>query len=223
MRRHVRLIIICLLIGVIANLTVAWVTLWNVRFAAAKTIVPHDGDHPALTWWRDRAPDAIGPDQLRAVQSFRARGVDIDTVFSGRRTAARDDSAGRYIRAGLPYLSVEAMHWVTITVEADGTRRRLHDVEGGLRIPAVNRGFEPGGSCVLPWWPMWPGAVINTLIFSALAWIVIVPPLMARRAFRRWRRRCQWCGYPIGTSSVCTECGRPLARHRPATEAPRHG
>ena len=55
------------------------------------------------------------------------------------------------------------------------------------------------------------GLVLNPLIIGGGPCIVLVLPWFAAVvAVRSWRRkhgRCMACGYPIGESAVCTECG----------------
>ncbi len=63
---------------------------------------------------------------------------------------------------------------------------------------------------VLPWHPLWPGFGVNTLLYATLLWLLI-PGLVALRRFLRVRRGlCPKCAYPMGESSVCTECGGAL-------------
>jgi hypothetical protein len=54
--------------------------------------------------------------------------------------------------------------------------------------------------------PLWPGFAINTLFFASALGLLIVP-MFAVRLVRQVRRRCMKCGYPVGVSAVCTECG----------------
>ena len=60
---------------------------------------------------------------------------------------------------------------------------------------------------VLPLRPFWPGFVVNTIFYAALLWL----PFALRRFVRLRRGLCPKCAYPIGESSVCTECGGALA------------
>jgi hypothetical protein len=48
---------------------------------------------------------------------------------------------------------------------------------------------------------------INTIFYAAILWLLFFAPGAMRRTIRRNRGLCPACGYPIGTSSVCTECG----------------
>ena len=74
----------------------------------------------------------------------------------------------------------------------------------------ISDGFEP--VCVLPMRPIWPGFAINTLFYAAIVWGVFAAPFALRRRRRIKRGLCPKCAYPIGSSDVCTECGKPLTR-----------
>jgi len=64
---------------------------------------------------------------------------------------------------------------------------------------------EPGPQLVLR------GLILNPILFAAVVWAVCLGPFeifwAVRRAWRIRGRCCAACGYPIGTSEVCTECG----------------
>ena len=68
---------------------------------------------------------------------------------------------------------------------------------------------------VIPLRPIWPGFALNTLFYAALFWLLLCGPFALRRLIRVKRGRCPACGYPVGTSPVCTECGRDV-KPRPA-------
>lgn len=84
------------------------------------------------------------------------------------------------------------------------------DVRGGLalRFDPTSPAMTPART--LPLIPIWPGAALNTIIIC----FIVCIPVAAMRAVRRHRRikrsQCPGCGYPMGTSPVCTECGQPL-------------
>ena len=58
--------------------------------------------------------------------------------------------------------------------------------------------------------PVWRGFLLNT-VFYALAFILPAGMWWSlRRLIRRRRGLCPGCGYPMGESDVCTECGKAL-------------
>ncbi len=60
--------------------------------------------------------------------------------------------------------------------------------------------------------PTWPGFGVNTIIYGALFWPLISGLFSVRGLVRVRRGLCPKCAYPMGESSVCTECGKPLAQ-----------
>jgi hypothetical protein len=54
---------------------------------------------------------------------------------------------------------------------------------------------------------LWVGMLVPPIVLaSVVVGAFAVPGVLVRR-FRRRRSRCESCGYPIGASAVCTECG----------------
>ncbi len=73
--------------------------------------------------------------------------------------------------------------------------------------------------CPLPLRPLPVGFVLDTLIYASIV-IPLAAWLAARVRARARRRRglCPSCGYPVGVSPVCTECGAAI--RGPAVAAP---
>jgi len=63
---------------------------------------------------------------------------------------------------------------------------------------------------VVPLMPIWPGFAVNTLFYATLLWLLMYGLSALRRFLRLRRGLCPKCAYPMGESSVCTECGKPL-------------
>ncbi len=78
--------------------------------------------------------------------------------------------------------------------------------------PALTMSVAPRQKAehLLPLRPLWPGFAINTLVFAGAAWLVWLMLAAGMSLQRRLRCRCGNCGYPIGISPVCTECGRKV-------------
>ena len=62
--------------------------------------------------------------------------------------------------------------------------------------------------------PIWPGFAINTIFYAAILWLLAWGASVLRRFLRLRRGLCPKCAYPMGESSVCTECGNALPRRR---------
>src|SRR5205814_6005727 len=64
----------------------------------------------------------------------------------------------------------------------------------------------------LPHIPIWPGLILDTAFFTALALGLVRGPALVRRWLRRWRGACPRCGYDLrGAREVCPECGRAIS------------
>ncbi len=59
----------------------------------------------------------------------------------------------------------------------------------------------------LPFRPIWIGIVANTLFNVLLICLVVACGRTCRSWIRRRRGLCYLCGYPVGGSLRCTECG----------------
>jgi hypothetical protein len=214
MRRWLITIVILLLAGVVANVTVAWAFAMFGDPYQSRTftefVFESEGDQfqflerrcigAASYWCRGQAyifaddpppnekssPNWLGSYQLypHANSFLEARGWPLHSL-----------SAGQDRVMGFPF---EA-HWGLQTTLKSFTF-------GGTAIP-----------CVLPLRPIWPAFAVNSLFYTALVpavWLLArrMYSLAFRRLIRRRRGLCPACAYPVGDSPICTECGRPLPK-----------
>lgn len=82
-------------------------------------------------------------------------------------------------------------------------------VEGAmLRLPS---GSWEG--CLVPLTILWPGFLLNTLMYAAILATLFLVPGRLRRTLRRRRGRCTHCNYDRrglpATDTLCPECGQP--------------
>jgi hypothetical protein len=75
----------------------------------------------------------------------------------------------------------------------------------GRKLSTINNLFE---FAVASYKPIWPGFAINTIFYAAVLWLLFAAPFALRRRLRARRGQCPACAYPVGSSDVCTECGR---------------
>lgn len=96
-----------------------------------------------------------------------------------------------------------SVHWKQQILNSNIT----YTVRGGIQLPR-DAAFNPRA---LPLTPVWPGFVVDTLIFAG-AWLALGLGLGAWRRRRRERRGlCRHCAYPtadLPEGSPCPECGR---------------
>ncbi len=94
------------------------------------------------------------------------------------------------------------------TIDGD---RRLMPVQGGIETPLpVFVGRFDHHFRVLALRPFWPGFAVNTIFYAATLWSLLLGAFALRRFLRVRRGLCPKCAYPMGESSVCTECGKAL-------------
>lgn len=95
--------------------------------------------------------------------------------------------------------------------KADGVTWTTTPARGGLAVFPSRPPSHPAGAGsdqrVLPLRFIWPGAAVNTVFYAALLWLLILAPRALRRSARLRRGSCLECGYPLGESMVCPECG----------------
>ncbi len=105
------------------------------------------------------------------------------------------------IRVGWPALTLEGAVWQDRRFRRE-LRRDL------LKYP----GFLPKlveTAWGLPLRPIWPGLVVNTVIYAAFLWAPPRLPFALRRFVRVRRGLCPACGYDLrhAEHQACPECG----------------
>jgi len=121
------------------------------------------------------------------------------------------------LAAGWPMISLRCWFVRRWMGQPMGSRpmERVFRGRGYVEIP-IKRRFGEDYS-VLPLIPIWPGFVVNSLFYSVMLAVlvyVMCVPFLLRRQWRVRQGCCVHCGYPIGVSSVCTECGEVLDQER---------
>lgn len=198
MKRRTLTIVTFLLLGIVINVAVAWgLVLWmptnNWVNLAEKEV-------------RQRIPwDVTVRSDL-----FFFNGMEIkQTGRSILMLAATEVDDG--VDSAVPLYWELHAGWPTMSL--DGTSKMT---ETGTHYPFLfylpEWLWERVEFFVVPWRPQWPGFAINTLLYGGVPWLLVCGPFELRRYRRRKRGLCVYCAYPIGTSDVCTECGRAVGR-----------
>ncbi len=91
-----------------------------------------------------------------------------------------------------------------------------HEAVGAIGLPLAPRDWAGIGldfyERALPLRPIWPAFAVNTILYGAILSLLIPGPFALRRFLRVRRGLCPKCAYPVGESSVCTECGGALPK-----------
>lgn len=85
-------------------------------------------------------------------------------------------------------------------------------LDGGLWLgPRPKTAAEIVPANVLPLGVLWVGFALNASIFGGSPFAALTLWWLVRRLRRRYRAQCLACGYPLGATSVCPECGAATA------------
>ena len=222
MKRRLLIIAICLLLGAVVNVAVAWGLAFSIRYDSRM-------DGPTkLVGGGLSAPDAPCWAFFR-VERFGSAGI-----------SAKNVSDIQALVPGWEYQSTHVPTWSRVQTRpvagADRTRRLIEDARGWpsltlscaytsvVAVPgfSVVDGIEvkahpdPNRATIrsisLPLRPIWPGFAINTIFYAAILWLLIPGPFALRRFLRVRRGLCLKCAYPMGGSAVCSECGGLLPK-----------
>lgn len=222
MSRHWRTIALFLVLGVIVNVSLAWAfaAVGSIDPSRTAEIVMYDdgprqvrGTEPvSLEWPMTVAKRWPMPAERIAM---RGRGTSWDRAVGFRQTGAtRVEFTLAIARFGWPFRS---MQWKNSTI-FDGQQYQPPPIgKASIMLPVWLETFSSvrthglPARRQLPIEPIWLGFAINSLLFAASLWAILRGWGVLRRFVRDKRGQCPNCGYPVGTSPVCTECGQPVA------------
>lgn len=162
--------------------------------------------------------------------NFRISSSVIEREFGSPRASAVESVLPRWSRLAAPEPSDEALRserfehafgwpWVALAYEgtrvtAQNGRSVREEVTWGIVLyrPTFGAGDRPFRA--LPLRPTWSGFLANTVFYAASMWLLwflkVLRPFTLIRRWRIKRGRCPSCGYPMGASGICTECGTAL-------------
>ena len=215
MRRRLIQLFVFLLLGAIINIAVAWgcvLNPWQAKQRETALDVSVE-----LVWWRATAPEEM-PEPTH-VARLSVPGVNQDLLIGVPRSAANMPANASLveesirIRAGLPMRSLRGALFNYVLPPPDNKTTQQYNRLVRPPQMLVSKKIE----YQRPLWPLapiWPGFAINTVFYAAAVWLLFAAPIKMRRVLRHRRRikrgLCPACAYPIGTSDVCTECGKPV-------------
>ncbi|MCA9284951.1 MAG: hypothetical protein KDA22_07050 [Phycisphaerales bacterium] len=155
---------------------------------------------------------SVPPSTTLEVHTARARGVERRTstcVYPSQGCLVDISLVCEEVRAGWPFRALNGcrVHPARSQFEQYDTPDASDPVVHGL----VTVGGEQRD---IPFMPLPLGFAANACVFALCWWTVLLAPQRIRSAVRARRFRCARCGYPIGSSPVCTECGTRLAPRR---------
>ena len=211
MKRSVKRLLIFLLLGVVVNVALSWGKLAHDQYF---DLSPKRASMPTVRW-----SDAITTEERRLWSSRRPPGFMAEPTMAThlgrwgyeRILLSADGSvlvkgskrweSGFVTRAGWPMRCFEGEWWS----QTEGVRTTTF--EKRERLWKVASRTNPPRELTLPTRVMPMGFAVNSLMFATLLWLIFSAPFDYRRWKRIKRSCCSTCGYPVGTSAVCTECG----------------
>ena len=197
MKRRLLIIAVCLLVGAVVNVAVAWGwALWGPRLAWGWPTTPAE-------MWHRPVPD----DWPRPVARSRQSNFGLTRILT-----VSHYSSGGVLHRPPPYfvLRRDRLGFPSRCLEAETQREApfLPELLGALRAPPSWRPRSP--VALLPLRLIWPGFGLNTLFYATILWLLLLGAVALRRFLRVRRGLCPKCAYPMGESAVCTECGIAL-------------
>ncbi|MCL4199366.1 MAG: hypothetical protein KJZ69_17885 [Phycisphaerales bacterium] len=210
---------IFLLLGAIVNVAVAWGCAFpsmdeildsSSRIYGAEDASP-SVDVNRIQWWRAHAPKGFArdPDHVWIASAF---GYEEILYGVDARSPEEDAKEALRVRTGFPLKSMECQVWTDTTGVGVGPNRVPYPRVVRRGVFGIER--RPGNGTtrvyLIPLRPTPVGFAVNSVLYGGSCWLLLGGP----RSLTRWRRMCRGqctkCGYPRGTSPVCTECGEPL-------------
>jgi len=189
MKRRLAIAAVCLVLGAIVNVLVAWgLGLWS---PTSRQEVPH----PVVQPWPCTVPD--GWPEVSGLSVYRGIGIEFRIATGLREEQLLQGGAPSFCGAFV-YESGWPVHALGYTsLNGTGT------MPGGTNIGCLST-----RAGMLPLVPLWPGIVINAVFYGVLLWLAGLGFASIRRARRRRRGRCAWCGYELAGLEQCPECGK---------------
>ncbi len=155
---------------------------------------------PLLSLWSAEKQTVSGPSNRLTRQILSGFALPVDENHRVRAASKTQFAAASRIVDFLE--SLHSAHELAIAIAPEGLKLRVVD----LSVPPA----WPQSLLLAPLAPLWPGFATNTLFYAAILWLLIPGLFALRHMIRRWRGLCPKCAYPMGESSVCTECGQGL-------------
>lgn len=216
MLKWVRRIFVFLLLGAIVNVAVAWgCVLCAGDRPMDPTVIVRSGRPISMVILTKR----FGMQSLHSDGRIRWPAYVLQSGPDGEWTKYAGDlpyeawaSEGPAIltRAGWPMLSIEGWELDPgAAIAPGGTMARMANARWGWGWDRST--LSPYRDPLLPLRPMPHGFAVDSILYAALTWMLAYGLATVRRGIRKRQQRCVHCGYPRGTSPVCTECGEALA------------
>ncbi len=213
MRALYAIILPSLALGVTLNLAMAWMCAAWVepsRGTTSLSIVPRsDGRFDATTCRASFGHKRVSRATLSSIGGYPDSGqiLELEWDITGHEYSET--------RAGWPLPALACRNYSEVEIRDSGgatnlSKTGLVHIEHGIELKPWPVGGAVASWRALPCRPLWSGVIVNSLLLAVISSVCLFIPTTLRRRLRRRRGQCQHCGYPIGASPVCSECGAPI-------------
>ena len=216
-KRNLLALALFLLLGAVLNVAVAWAI-------TTFTTWPGWPPKPSVSWgteWPRTVPEHW-PELASSIQG-RVFGWSL-YQYQAHAMEERQDgelwATEQFVlnidSVGVPCRALQWELWVDYVLPQDAATSGAYRFDEqpkatwwltGIPLSSERFGFGLQSWKRLPIRPLWPGFAVNTLFYAAALWMASRGPFVLRRYVRVRRHLCSACGYPVGVSAVCTECG----------------
>jgi hypothetical protein len=208
--------VLVLAAGSFVHVGVTWTIAYRLGPPSKDAVCPLTETKSERFWNRHRPPEWDGS-LLHSVRRWKSAGRTATVARAygqapqGRPVGSSPSRAAFKtkrplhlfdFRYGWPFRSVRMT--VYLGAWADGRESDPPEMVGASTVPLS---LFPDGPQLWPLRPAWPAFLANTGVFGLLVFSVIFGRCTLRSFLRLRQGRCLKCGYPIGTSPRCTECG----------------
>ncbi len=225
MKRCFLTILLFLLLGLLANVAVAWGCAMLVEKQRRPNLHSDLSDEEVVALWDDRRP-AVYYHNPVYIDEWSGGGLRCVTLhsFSGSSPVKWPSSkhlfvCGRTVTyAGWPIHSLWGSTW--FRTDAPATRDEIVEYHHHAAMLVGSNHTLTSlmmDQSLVPFAPLWPGFALNSVFYATFLWLLVPGPFALRRFIRRKRGQCPACGYPVGDSAVCSECGKELPKGVRAT------
>lgn len=202
-RRAILLLPMYLALGFILNMLIAWACA--LGSPQSETRNPLGLTNYEVRRWIDRSP---WPFKLRPgpTLSSSSIGLEYDLLESGEDRPYFWHTA-RAVRAGFPLPSLTGERWSNLDINTPPEHR--HIFVGALDPASLGFSGEAYAIRLLPYRPILPGALTNTIFYAGLLWLACSAIRWGRNCLRWRHHRCPECNitFPENDRITCPACG----------------
>lgn len=216
-----RMLLVFLLLlsgGAIFTVAIAWTcAAWVSTIGAGELVPAQPTEQTREILWIQRRPGHVRINRI--VPDASAGAMWWHPVAWRDAMRHHDDDQGEVSRsedyAGWPFSALMCINDRVVGSDSPQVGAGLnlgpaYGVASGIELTPWPGGFDGTTWRALPYRPLWPGLTVNTLMYTAILWLLCAAPGKVRAWRRRRRGECAACAYPVGESPLCTECGMPV-------------